>query len=216
MQEISQVVNGEEKTEDSAQNGQSRRTFLGRVAMAGAGLAALRFAPSADAAMMPKQPEADTGHNYPMARPNARNEAQFRKGVIGPAMLSLLTSQIAVDKATSPAAREFANFELREAIAVTKILKEMKTPVPPMDANARATLAKIKATPKGAAFDKVYMTAQLANHEFLRDLANSYLANSEGHMSMAEMHGRHLAMLTLGTFKEHVVHCKNFLRMMTL
>lgn len=191
----------------------NRRTLLSRVALAGAGLAALRFLPaSAQAATMPKQPEADTGHNYPMAPPKAVTEADFRKGVIGPAMLSLATSQIAVDKATNPAALEFANFELREAIGVTTVLKEMKTPIPPMSAPAKAILAKIKSTPKGAEFDKVYMTAQLANHEFLRDLANSYLANSKGHTSMAEMHGRHLAILTLGTFKEHVVHCKDFLQ----
>ncbi|RYF49480.1 MAG: DUF4142 domain-containing protein, partial [Cytophagaceae bacterium] len=152
----------------------NRRTLLSRVALAGAGLAALRLLPSsAQAATMPKQPEADTGHNYPMAKPHAMTEADFRKGVIGPAMLSLAASQIAVDKATSPAALEFANFELREAIGVTTVLKEMKTPVPPMNALAKATLAKIKNTPKGAEFDKVYMTAQLANHEFLRDLANS-------------------------------------------
>ncbi len=190
----------------------SRRTLLSRAALAGAGLAALQLLPtSAQAATMPKQPEADTGHDYPMMAPKAISEADFRKGVIGPAMLSLATSQIAVDKATSPAALEFANFELREAIGVTTVLKELKTPVPPMSAAAKATLAKIKSTPKGAEFDKAYMTAQLANHEFLRDLANSYLANSKNHTSMAEMHGRHLAMLTLATFKEHVVHCKNFL-----
>ena len=195
----------------------NRRTLLSRVALAGAGLAALRVLPSnAQAAMMPKQPEADTGHNYPMMMPNAKTEKQFRMGVIGPAMLSLVTSQIAVDKATSPAAMEFANFELREAIGVLEVLKSLKTPAPPMNATAKATLAKIKNTPKGAEFDKVYMTAQLANHEFLRDLANSYLANSKGHTSMAEMHGRHLATLTLGVFKEHVVHCKHFLSGMML
>lgn len=200
-------------TPETSSESLNRRTLLSRVALAGAGLAALRLLPSsAQAATKPKQPEADTGHDYPMMMPNAKTEAQFRKGVIGPAMLSLVTSQIAVDKATSHAAKDFANFELREAIGVTTVLKEMKTPVPPMNAAAKATLAKIKATPKGAEFDKVYMTAQLANHEFLRDLATSYLKNSQNHTSMAEMHGRHLATLTLGAFKEHIVHCKHFLQ----
>jgi predicted outer membrane protein len=78
-----------------------------------------------------------------------------------------------------------------------------------MDATARATLAKIKAASKGAAFDKAYITAQLANHEFLRDLAESYLKNSAGRTSMAEMQGAALASLALSTFKEHVVYCKN-------
>lgn len=125
--------------------------------------------------------------------------------VIEPATLSLLTSQIAVDKMLTPDAREFANFELREAIGVTAVLKELNTPVPPMDATARATFAKIKSMPtKSVDFDRTCMKAQLINPEFLRDLAESYLKNSVGHSSMAQMHGRHLAMLSLSMFKEKV------------
>ncbi len=197
----------------------NRRTLLTHAAVAGLGVGVLGLAAAtqtgtAQASTTPKQPEAETGHDYPMAAPNAKNEAQYRVGVLGPATLSLLTSQIAVDKATDPAAKEFANFELREAIAVTTVLKSMKTPTPPMDANAKATLAKIKNTPAGADFDKAYITAQLANHEFLRDLTTSYLKNTAGATSMAEMHGRHLATLAQSTFKEHVVHTKNILKAM--
>jgi predicted outer membrane protein len=133
---------------------------------------------------------------------------EFRTGVIGPAMLSLVTSQLAVDRATDPQAKEFANFELREAIAVMTVLEQLRTPVPTPDANARATRAKIEGARKGRAFDREYMTAQLANHEFLRDLAASYLTNSARATSMPEMHGRHLATLAQATFKEHVVHAK--------
>src|SRR3978361_461454 len=97
---------------------------------------------------------------------------------MGPAMLSLLTSEIAVDKATNAMAKEFANFELREAIGVTTVLKQLNTPVPPMDANSTAILQKIKSTPMGNDFDKAYIQAQLATHEFLRDLADVYLKNS--------------------------------------
>ncbi len=184
-----------------------RRAFLSRLAVAGLGAAALGLAASAHASTMPHQPEADTGHDYPMAAPHAMTEKQFRMGVIGPATLSHLVSEMAVDRATNPAAKEFANFELREAIGVLAVLKSLGTPTPPMDAKAKATLAKIQSS-QGAAFDKAYITAQLANHEFLRDLAATYLKNSAGHTSMAEMHGRNLATLALGTFKEHVVHCK--------
>ena len=185
-----------------------RRAFLSRLAVAGVGAAALGLAAPAGAATVPQQPAADTGHGYPMAAPHAMTEKQFRMGVIGPATLSHVTSEIAVDRATNPDAKEFANFELREALAVLAVLKSLGTPTPPMDAKAKATLAKIKSS-QGAAFDKAYIMAQLANHEFLRDLAETYLKNSEGHIGMAEMHGRHLATLALSTFKEHVVHCKN-------
>ena len=186
----------------------SRRTFLSRIAAAGLGTAALGLAASVQAATKPEQPQADTGHNYPMAKPHAMTAKQFYMGVIGPATLSKITSEIAVDKASNAHAKEFANFELREAIAVTTVLTEMGTPTPPMNAVGKAILAKLKSS-DGAAFDKAYIMAQLSNHEFLRDLASTYLANSNGHTGMEEMHGRHLALLTLNEFKEHVVITKN-------
>lgn len=188
-----------------------RRSLLTQAAMVGGGIGALGLFGSAQvtqAAPTPRQPEAETGRSYPMSRPNARTERDFRMGVIGPAMLSLVTSQLAVDKATDPQTKEFANFELREAIAVTTVLQQLRTPMPAPDANARATRAKIEGARAGAAFDREYMTAQLANHEFLRDLAASYLTNSARATSMPEMHGRHLATLAQSTFKEHVVHAK--------
>lgn len=207
-------VTNQEPADSVEQGSLSRRNLLASVATAGLGVATLGLAGIAQASTTPQQPEADTGHDYPMPAPHAKTEKDFRMGVIGPATLSLLTSQIAVDKATDPATLEFANFELREAIGVLAVLKDLGTPTPPMDANARATLQKIKTTPKGASFDKIYAKAQLANHEFLRDLATVYLKNSAGHTSLPEKHGRHLATVTLGTFKEHVVHCKNLVHSM--
>jgi putative membrane protein len=139
----------------------------------------------------------------PLAKP--KNEMEFRMGVIGPAELSLVTSEIAVERATRADAKEFAGFELEEAMTVTAVLKELGTPVPEMDAKAKATLEKIKNAAKGTAFDQAYITAQLENHEHLRDWAMAYLSGSVPDKSnMAEDQGRHLAMLALATFKEHV------------
>ena len=149
--------------------------------------------------------------NDPAAMPmpdvsGTRTSQEFTMGVIGPAMLSLATSQIAVDRARKADAREFAGFELTEAIAVTTVLKQLGTPVPPMDAKAQATLDKIRSAAPGAAFDRAYIDAQYENHVFLRDLATAYLGNSPPNPSdMMEMHGRHLATLALATFKEHTM-----------
>lgn len=136
------------------------------------------------------------------------NEELFRKGVIGPAELSLASSKLAVDKASQKDAKEFAGFELTEAIAVTSVLKALKTPVPEPTEKAQATLEKLKSADKGHDFDLAYMTAQLENHEFLRDHAENYLKNSPmGKGSMEEQQGQHLATLALATFKEHVLLC---------
>lgn len=189
----------------------TRRVFMGQAALTGVGIVALGFGSSAKAATMPQQPDANSGHDYTMVLPNAMNEAQFRMGVIGPATLSHVTSEIAVDRATNAHAKEFANFELREAIAVLTVLANLKTPMPPMDATAKATLKKIKDASAGSQFDMAFMQAQLENHEFLRDHTTSYLKNSSGATSMPEMSGRNLATLALATFTEHVQISKDIL-----
>lgn len=130
-------------------------------------------------------------------------EKDFRNGVIGPAELSRVTSELGVEKATNKNAHEFAGFELTEAIAVTTVLKDLGTTVPGMTEKAKATLAKIKAAAKGPDFDKAYISAQLENHVFLRDLAQRYLAASTAN-TPEESQGRHLATLSLAVFKEHV------------
>ena len=177
-----------------------RRTMLTGAAVALIAVPAIAMAQSrgsmgADPAAMPMPDVSGT-----------RTSQQFSMSVIGPAQLSLVTSQIAVDRARKADAREFAGFELTEAIAVTTVLKQLGTQVPPMDAKSQATLDKIRAAASGVAFDRAYIDAQYENHVFLRDLATAYLANSPSNPSdMAEIHGRHLATLSLATFKEHTM-----------
>ena len=187
-------------------NNTDRRAFLrdslkGTVAL-GIGLSSLSLLASAQAA-----------DQSTVSKPNDKepvtSEALFRLAIIGPAELSLVTSQLAVEKATNKNAKEFAGFELTEAVAVTSVLKELGTPVPAPDAKAKATLEKLKSAEKGAAFDEAYITAQLENHEFLRDTATDYLTRTEGSKdSKAEQQTQHLATLALATFKEHVAITK--------
>ena len=133
-----------------------------------------------------------------------RTAKEFSTNLIGPAELSLVTSKIAVNRATKADAREFAGFELTEAVAITTVLKQLGTPVPSMSPKAQATLEEIQQAPTGAQFDQAYIDAQYENHVFLRDLATNYLQNSSATTTnMMEVHGRHLATLALATFKEH-------------
>jgi len=179
----------------------NRRTFITRLAATGIGMGLLHMNSAAQAG----------GAGAPMK--TGLTERNFRLGVIGPAELSLVTSQIAVKRATQTNAKEFAGFELREAIAVTTVLKELGTPIPPMDAKARATLAKIQSAAPGPEFDLAYITAQHENHIFLRDLATAYLSNTvPNEKTFAEQQGRHLATLALNQFTEHVEITARILR----
>lgn len=185
--------------------GSNRRDFLkkslvGTLAL-GAGLSGIAHVGTVYAA------EDDSVSMPGMMRP-VPNEKLFRAGVIGPAELSLITSKIAVNKATDKQAKEFAGFELTEAIAVTEVLKALGTPVPVMSDMAKQTLESLKAASKGIEFDKAYMSAQLKNHEFLRAHATAYLKATTGKTDVAEVQAQHLATLALATFKEHVALCQ--------
>lgn len=144
----------------------------------------------------------------PMNPAEVKTAAQFYTGVLGMAEFSLVTSQVAVDKATQKNAHEFAGFELGEAITVNMVLKDIGTAAPAMDPAFASTAAKLKAASKGAAFDKEYIALQLENHQNLRDLADAYLHNTAGATDAAEKQGRHLGSLMLAVFKEHVAICK--------
>ncbi|RFM29025.1 DUF4142 domain-containing protein [Deminuibacter soli] len=137
----------------------------------------------------------------------AITEDKFRSEVMPRAQLSILASQLAVDKAMQKNAKEFAGFELEEAIAVVKVLNDTQTPVPPMSEEGKALIEQLKSS-SGNDFDKLYMQAQLSNHEFLRDLAKTYLGDAKGKTSPGEKETQHLATLALFAFNEHVALCK--------
>ncbi|MVN86243.1 DUF4142 domain-containing protein [Deinococcus sp. HMF7620] len=189
-------------TQDSETSTQlNRRTLITGLTATGIGIGFLNVNSTAQAG----------GAGAPMKM--GLTERDFRLGVIGPAELSLITSRIAVSRATQANAKEFAGFELREAVAVTTVLKELGTPVPPMDAKAKATLTKIQSAAPGREFDLAYITAQHENHIFLRDLATAYLSNTvPNEKTFAEQQGRHLATLALNQFTEHVELTARILR----
>jgi putative membrane protein len=138
---------------------------------------------------------------------NAMNEKEFRNGVMPRAQLSMMASQLAVDKATQKNAKEFAGFELMEAKTVIEVLKDAGTPAAPLNEDGKDFIEKLKCA-AGNEFDKLYMHAELTNHEYLRDLAESYLGHAGGKTTPAEKETQHLATLALFAFKEHVALTK--------
>lgn len=193
------VTAGQNQPNDTHAN---RRSFLKGATAAGLGLTGLALS-SAATSLAQDTPTIGTDPGAHMMNPS--NVKEFGMAVIGRAELSLVTSKIAVDRASKADAKEFAGFELTEAIAVTTVLKDLGTPIPTMTAKAKATLEKIKNAPAGPEFDKAYIAAQLENHEELRDLTQAYLGHPAPPKSnMAESQGRHLGTLSLAVFKEHV------------
>ncbi len=179
------------------------KTSLAAAVVAGVGTSLVgRITRAADGAMDDGQ-VSTPGQVKPVT-----SEALFRKGVIGPAELSRVTSEMAAEKATDKQAKEFATFELTEAIAILSVLKDLGTPMMPMDEMAKMTLASLQSAGKGPQFDKLFMAAQLKNHLFLREHATDYLKLATGKSDPDEKQTQHLATLALATFKEHVTLCQ--------
>ena len=132
---------------------------------------------------------------------------QFFMHVLPRAEASLTTSKIAVELTKNRNANEFAGFELGEAITVNMVLKDIVAKGKASDDGLMSMVEKIQNT-KGTELDKAYIAFQLKNHEYLRDLADAYLQQSAGATDPMEKHGRHMGMLMLGAFKEHVAICK--------
>src|SRR5690349_3122052 len=102
------------------------------------------------------------------------SEKDFCYGVMPRAQLSKLACEIALQNSSNSDVKQFAEWELMEATTVIDVLQDLGIPISEISGDAEAFLEKIK-TLSGDKFDKEYMAAELSNHEFLRDLAQSYL-----------------------------------------
>lgn len=150
--------------------------LLGVVATAGAGIPAAAWAQGAVG-------EAERQH----AMETLRNGS-----------LALMTSQLALDKARTPAVREFAGFEVTEQTTIAQIIRESRnmTPPPP-GAMEQEVMARLNAA-SGRSFDRAYVAAQIDGHQKLLQVQETYLQNGQ------DMPTRHVAMLARGQIMEHL------------
>jgi len=140
----------------------------------------------------------------------AESEAEFRArlGMLG--SLSLITSEIALSKAVNPKVKMFAKCEADEQKAIATVLKELNTPIPPMDAKGKAVMDTLNAV-SGAAFDKAFMQAQHETHQQLKSLTGDFIKSTAGKTDMPEMHTRHIATVSHATITEHTEKSKMLL-----
>jgi putative membrane protein len=117
---------------------------------------------------------------------------------------SLTMANLALDKASSPKVKEFAQFEHNEQTLAGAILKSMdpnlNPPSPPPD--VAAAIDKLKQMKPGRAFDREFVTAQIQGHNLLRTIQEDYLkvghdpdtVNTTKLINL--MIGEHLALLS--------------------
>jgi len=116
-----------------------------------------------------------------LASGRARAEAtgsgpsQYKTGTLQVGTLSLQTSELAIAHATHPKVKEFAGFERNEQMAMAQVLTNMNNP-PPVALNAQNTalLQQLQAK-SGKAFDVAYVQGQIAGHQELMKIQQSFL-----------------------------------------
>ena len=129
------------------------------------------FAAGAMAAVMPV-----ARMSFAQAAPDAEMQAILMGG-----NFSLLSSRVAVDKATDPAVKAFAMLEVSEQEAVARAFGA--APSDQVAPDHAAMLEQRGAMPAGADFDQQYLAAQMQGHEQLRALHAAYAENGANPMA---------------------------------
>lgn len=113
---------------------------------------------------------------------------------------ALLSSRIAVEKATNPSVKTFATMEIAEQEAVAMAFGAEPGAGGVSEKHA-AVLKELEAAPAGPAFDMMYVDGQITGHEELHKIHAAYAKNGSDPMARgASMVGvpsieTHLAML---------------------
>jgi putative membrane protein len=111
-----------------------------------------------------------------------------------------LSSLLAVEKATNESVRTFAQLEAAEQTATAMAFGVPADAPPAMPEDKAAAMQQLQAA-SGAEFDRLYVEGQIAGHQELRAIHESYAANGSDPMARgASMVGvtsidTHLAML---------------------
>ncbi len=119
---------------------------------------------------------------------------------LGGMAFALATSQLATQRAESPAARTFAQLETEEQMAFTEARRMAGAPLPSpsmMDAQKQQMLQQLQSL-SGAQFDRMYLQGQLMGHQELLQL----------HQTMAQSGStqadRMLATVAVPAIKSHL------------
>lgn len=121
--------------------------------------------------------------------------------------VALETSRLAQSRAANPMVRQFATFEVEEQTGIAQVLNELMPMAPPPPPPADRQMMRQLQQMNGAAFDRMYLTAQADGHQRLRQIQDSYLSQGRN------MHNRHIAILARGRILEHIQDVQNLMRM---
>lgn len=112
--------------------------------------------------------------------------------------VALETSKIAEKKAEKAWVKKFAEYEVAEQTTIAEILKSMGATPAKLTEKQSAMIEKAKQATAGAAFDQGYLADQIAGHNDLLKIQDTYIGKGKNEANV------NLAKLARGQIKEHI------------
>ena len=136
--------------------------------------------------------------------------AQYRQMTLLVGSLAKQTSEVAMQRASHPKVKQFAGFENAEQTTMAQVLTDTPNPRPvPLDPAHENMLRQLEAT-SGPAFDRSYVQGQIAGHQQLLGIQESYL---KGQPSMGT-DPVHVAMLARTVIQMHLTMLQDLNQML--
>jgi putative membrane protein len=126
-------------------------------------------------------------------------DAAYRMHTMLVGTLSKKLSTVALQRATHPNVKEFAQFEVDEQTTIAQVLSNLANPPPPpLPAAMQAQLTQLQSA-NAKAFDVTYLQMQVEGHEKLLKIQQSFLDTNP-----ADRDREHIAMLARTVIQMHL------------
>ncbi len=127
------------------------------------------------------------------------DHSQYKTATLMIGTLSKELSMLAVQRASHPRIKQFAQFEIDEQITVAQVLTDLDNPPPAkLDQPHAAVLTQLQGV-SDKAFDMAYIQDEITGHTELLDTQQSFLNSRPSDMDF-----RHIAMLARTVIQMHL------------
>lgn len=128
-------------------------------------------------------------------------EAKHAADTLAAGTIALETSRVALQKATDPNVKRFAEFEAAEQETVASVVKAAaRQEAPKPENDGKAMVETLAGMPAGKSFDTAYVKGQIDGHRRLLQIQEAYLSGGK------DVTHRSIAALARGHIKEHLAN----------
>jgi len=134
---------------------------------------------------------------------------EYKSRTLMAGTLAKQTSELALQKATNPKVKQFANLEVMEQTAMAQVLTLQVTPPPAQLDEKHAAVLKGLQGASGAEFDKTYVSAQITGHAELLTIQDAHtIGRGQDTAAMLASDTARIATLAKAAIQTHLTMLK--------